>query len=168
MDVKVRTVDGEVVSGVPVTPVFRTPYNYDSDAVSVETGLTCKDESLADQSQRDEADINTIVKRFGLTGQLPSNLRMPQYGDFENALDFRESMEAVAKARESFMEMPADVRAKFHNDPQEFLEYCEERNDKGERVHLEELRKLGLAVPEEVVVESAPLKVHVVNPEVKE
>ena len=42
----------------------------DMDEASVEAGLECKDDSLAVQSQRDEADINTIVRRFGLSGEL--------------------------------------------------------------------------------------------------
>ena len=32
------------------------------DEASVEAGLECKDDSLAVQSQKDEADINTIVR----------------------------------------------------------------------------------------------------------
>ena len=46
----------------------RSEYNYDRDKVSEETGLNCKDLSLAKQSFADECDINNIVKRFGLTG----------------------------------------------------------------------------------------------------
>ena len=55
-----------------VAPFVRSPYNYDMSAVSDETGLCCEDESLAIQSAKEDADINTIVRRFGLTGELPS------------------------------------------------------------------------------------------------
>jgi len=55
----------------------RSPYNYDMAKASVESGLACEDASRAVQSQREDADINVIVKRFGLTGQLPQNVRVP-------------------------------------------------------------------------------------------
>ena len=51
------------------TTVFvRNPYNYDMDKVSNETGLECKDPSLAQQHMKDECDINTIVEQFRVTG----------------------------------------------------------------------------------------------------
>lgn len=116
---------------LPALPAFgcfsRSAYfNYDRDAVSRETGLKCEDPSLAVQSQADEADINTIVKRFGVTGQLPEAVRIPQYGDFRGPSDFQSSMEYVAAAQSAFLELPAALRAEFNNDPGEFLAYVED------------------------------------------
>ncbi len=160
----VVTKDGEVVSGTPRGVFFRTPFNYDTNLASDESGLACLDESLADQSQEEEANINTIVRRFNLTGQLPTDLRVPQYGDFTEVKDFRGAMEAVRQASETFMELPADVRMRFDNDPQKFLEFCGAVDEKGNLENIDEMRKLGLAVPKVEVVESAPMKVEVVNP----
>lgn len=120
---------------------FRTPYNYDTDEFSAENGLECKDESKAIQSQKDEADINTIVKNFGITGQLPTNVRVPTYGDFEYVGDYRSALHALMEADKSFMAMPAEVRSRFENDPQQFLDFC------SDPANLPEMRKLGLAVP---------------------
>lgn len=61
---------------------MRSAYNYLRDDVSFDTGLSCDDESLAQQHMAEDADINVIVKRFGLTGQLPQGHRMPEFGDF--------------------------------------------------------------------------------------
>lgn len=80
--------------------------------------------TLTQQSQADDADINTIVKRFGLTGQLPTNLRTPQYGDFTGINDYASALKAVAQAADEFMRIPAHIRIKFDNDPQTFLEFC--------------------------------------------
>lgn len=124
--------------------------NYDSDLVSDHTGLACLDLSLAVQSQRDEADINTIVRNFGITGRMPENVRVPTYGDFDVVSDYRSAIEAVRAAEASFMAMPAEVRSRFENDPQQFLEFCVNP------ANLEEMRKLGLAVPAPVVVEPVP------------
>lgn len=120
----------------------RSAYNYDMDQVSDETGLKCEDPSLAVQSSLEETDINVIVRRFGLTGQLPQGLVAPQFGDFTSVVDFHSAMNAVRQAGETFMEMPAEVRARFHNDPQEFLLFCEDDANR------DEARKLGLLIPE--------------------
>lgn len=132
----------------------RSAYNYNVDEVSQETGLRCEDESLAQQHQKDEADINTIVRRFGLSGELPSNVRMPQYGDFTGVSDYQSALEAVRAADAAFMTMPADVRSRFENDAAQFVEFClDDRNR-------EEAEKLGLVVPKAVsepkAKESAP------------
>lgn len=129
---------------------LRTPYNYDVDAVSNETGLDCSDSpSLAKQSFADECDINTIVRNFGLTGQLPDPVRPPQYGDFEGIFDYQTALNAVIAADAAFMEMNADVRARFHNDPALFVDFC------SNPANAEEMVKLGLAV--ERLVEASPV-----------
>lgn len=119
---------------------IRAYRNYDVDAVSDDTSLACADPSRAVQSQRDEADINTIVRNFGITGKIPENVRVPSYGDFDIVDDYRSAIDAVRAAEASFMAMPAEVRSRFDNDPQGFLEFCMNP------ANLEEMRKLGLAV----------------------
>lgn len=110
------------------------------EVASLLSGLACGDPSLARQSQAEDADINVIVKRFGLTGKLPDNVRPPTYADFEDVWDFQTAMNAVVAAQASFMAMPADVRARFGNDPHQFVEFCSDEKN------LDEMRRLGLAV----------------------
>lgn len=100
------------------------------------------------QSGKDEADINTLVKRFGLTGQVPQNVRVPLSGDFSDAYDFHTAMRGIRQAEESFAAMPADVRKRFQNDPGLFVDFATELSSDGKALaNLEELRKMGLAVP---------------------
>ena len=120
---------------------FRTPYNYDADAVSRETATVFEDESLAVQSERDECDINTIVHRFGLTGALPTGVRVPMVGDFVGISSYQEALHAVMAAEASFAEMPAEVRAEFGNNPGAFVDFCSDLKN------LPRLRELGLAPP---------------------
>jgi len=128
-----------------VTPPFvRSPYNYDLSLASDESGLRCEDISLAKQSFLEESDINCIVKRFGITGELPTGIRMPTYGDFHGVDDFHSAMNAVALAHEAFDAMPGEVRARFNNDPAAFVDFCSD--DK----NLEEARKLGLVPANEI------------------
>lgn len=119
-------------------PFFRTGYNYDTDEVSRETSIVCEDESLAVQSERDECDINTIVRRFGLTGHLPVGVRMPSYGDFVGVSDYQTALHAIMEADEAFMAMPAEVRERFKNDPAAFIDFCDDP------ANIEEARSLGL------------------------
>lgn len=118
---------------------LRTPYNYDVDAVSNETGLKCEDPSLAQQHFVEECDINYIVERFGVTGQLPENNRpMPTYGDFTGVSDYRQALDAVMQAQDAFMSLPANVRERFDNDPALFVDFCSSTDpaDRSEAIEL--------------------------------
>lgn len=126
-----------------------------AEVESVATGLGDFGPSLTVQSDGEEADINNIVRKFGLTGQMPQGLRVPTYEDFTEVGDYRSAQQALVSARESFMQLPAHVRARFENDPQAFLEFCTEERD-GKLVNIDEMRKLGLAV-DEVKKDTAPV-----------
>lgn len=123
------------------------PFNYDTNAAGDESGLKCEDKSLALQSQAEDADINVILKRFGVTGQMPVSARPVTYQDFEGIFDFRTALEAVRAGEEAFMQLPAEVRSRFSHDPQVFVEFC------SDPANLPELRKLGLA---KEVVDGSP------------
>lgn len=120
------------------TIFVRSDGNYDMNQVSLDTGLKCRDASLAQQSFKEECDINTIVERFHLTGEVPQLQQLPAYQDYEGIFDFQSAMNAVREANETFMAMPAQLRARFHNEPQEFLEFCAKEENR------DEARKLGL------------------------
>lgn len=125
-------------------PFVRSAYNYDLVEASNADAVSEWPPSLTQQSMSEEADINVIVKRFGLTGVMPENVRVPQYGDFTEVTDYTSAMQAIASANSSFMSMPANVRARFDNDPQKFLQFCADKNN------LDEMRAMGLAVPREI------------------
>ena len=116
---------------------------YDNfDDRSNEFGLKCLDSSLTQQQFKEESDINTIVDRFMKTGHLPDPVSMPQYVDYEGVFDFQSAMNVVRQADENFMRMDAKVRSRFHNSPQEFLEFF------ADPANTEEAVRLGLAVPQ--------------------
>ena len=117
----------------------RSEYNYDTDQASLESGLSCDDPSLTHQSFAEECDINTIVRRFGLTGELPTALRLPTYQDFEGVFDFQTAMHAIMQAEDAFMALPADLRARFGNDAARFVDFCSAPEN------ADELVRLGLA-----------------------
>lgn len=117
---------------------MRIPGKYDADAVS-RIVRRQPGESLTKQSFAKAADINEIVRRFGLTGQLPvASQRVPLNGDFCNAPDFQSSMNLLIAARERFDALPAKVRARFGQDPGQMIAFLE--ND----ANRDEAMKLGL------------------------
>jgi len=117
-------------------PFLRTPYNYDVDKVSDETGLTCPEPTLAQQNFKDECDINYIVRQFGLTGELPGKPLSPQYGDFTGVLDYHSAVNAVLAAQDSFMELPAQMRSRFNNDPAELIDFLDNEGNREEAIKL--------------------------------
>jgi len=118
---------------------LRSAYNYDTDEASITSGLECQDPTLTIQSQAEETDINYIVMRFGITGQLPQSLRLPTYQDFSEAGDFQTAMDLILQAQESFDQLPAQARAAFQNNPAYFLDFVENNDNP------EDWEKLGLA-----------------------
>ncbi|WNK14527.1 MAG: internal scaffolding protein [Microvirus sp.] len=120
-------------------PELRTEHNYDRDAISEITGLDCpEDEGRTQQQFAEETDINTIVRRFGLTGQLPENVNMPSSGDFTTVHDFQSAMNLIRQSEQEFMKLPAEMRKRFEHDPQQLINFLEDGNNRPEA------EKLGL------------------------
>ena len=128
--------------------MIRSAYTFDSDAVSNETALDCGDESVTQQCFKDECDINILLAKFAVTGQLPDNVRVPQFVDFEETFDFQSSMNVIRAAEEAFNAMPAEVRDRFQNDPGRFLEFANDASN------YEEALRMGLVIkrPEKAAV----------------
>ena len=120
-----------------MTKVFvRNPYNYDMALASQESGLVCKDPSLAQQHMKDECDINVLVERFGVTGQLPKTPLEPSYGDFSGVSDYHTAMNAIKAADTAFMGLPAQLRAKFDHDPNALLQFLQNEQNRDEAIML--------------------------------
>jgi phage internal scaffolding protein len=117
-------------------PFIRNPYNYDKEEVSNETGLLCKDESLAQQHMKDECDINVIIERFGVTGELPNSPVSPRYGDFSEVTDYHSALNQINATMDDFMAMPAKLRVRFDHDPVKLLEFLENDQNRDEAIQL--------------------------------
>jgi len=111
---------------------LRTPYNYDKDAASNESGLACEEPSLAQQHFKDECDINNILRQFNITGLLPESPLSPRYGDFSGIGDYHTALNRVIAAQDEFEALPAQIRARFNNDPAELIEFLEDDKNRPE------------------------------------
>jgi len=118
------------------SPFLRTPYNYDTDAASNESGLHCEDASLAQQHYKDECDINNILRQFNITGMLPEQAVSPRYGDFTGINDYHSALNQVIAAEDEFMSLPATLRARFENDPAQLIDFLDNPENKNEAIKL--------------------------------
>jgi phage internal scaffolding protein len=120
-----------------MTKVFvRNPYNYDMALASQESGLECQDPSLAQQHMKDECDINVLVERFGVTGNMPVAPIEPSYGDFSGVGDYHTALNKIKAADDAFMALPAKIRAKFDHDPNALLNYLQNEENRDEAIQI--------------------------------
>ena len=122
----------------------KNPITYDRDKNSDSAKLVFIRPSRTKQSFRDECDINNILRQFNVTGQLPVGSVQPQYGDFSGITDYQSALNAVMAAQDSFLQLPAKVRAKFDNDPALFVDWASDEANK------DEMKALGLLREETV------------------
>lgn len=137
---------------------LRTPYNYSMDAASVASGLDCSadGEGKAQQHFKEECDINTIVRRFGLTGDFPENFNMPLSADITEAVsDFHTAANMILAAEEEFMRLPGELRAEFQNDPGQLIAFLENPENRARAVELKLLQEAP-AAPEPMLVRVVP------------
>lgn len=131
---------------------LRTPYNMDLKQNSDETGTECEVETRTQIHMQDETDINLIMERYGMTGELPQNVRPVLMEEFEGVFDYQTAMNTLVEADRAFMQMPAGTRARFGNNPQNFLEFLAKEENRDEAV------KMGLVMPRPKVEEKPPEK----------
>lgn len=108
-------------------------------------------ESLTQQHFKEECDINTIMRKYETSGLLNHiNQFGGEYGDFLEAPDYHTALNQIMEAQDMFMSLPSKIRAKFGNDPEEFLVFVQDPEN------IEELRRLGLAKPVEPIARDEP------------
>ena len=124
---------------------------YTDCQAAVEAG----EEIRVEQYHKNEVDINNIVRRHGadLIGKVAA-LQQWRYDDVTGN-DFQESMNALIKARDTFADVPSDIRKQFDNDPAKFMDFVYNPDNK------DKLVEMGLAHAEPVV---EPIEVVVANP----
>ena len=99
---------------------WRHEYDTERDQQEGDACRTFNDQdSLTQQSFSIDADINVIVQRLGLDRQElpPAPIDPSYYGDVSNVPDLRAILDQANDARNRFMELPAKLRARFHNEP---------------------------------------------------
>lgn len=94
---------------------IRSQADDDQDIWSANTGIDCSDaEDMARQEFKEETDINNILRRFGLNGFLNNDGR---YTDTDYTIDLQSALTTISDARQTFEDLPANIREKYPTMP---------------------------------------------------
>lgn len=64
---------------------------------------------MARQEFKEEADINYMLSRFGITQPRGT----PTFGTWDDTIDLQTALQSVSDAREAYKQLPENLRAKF-------------------------------------------------------
>lgn len=98
---------------------------YDPLVQSLKGAIDTGDETIVQQHFAEEVDINTIVRRFGMTAAMPAGVPGGIFGDFTGVTDYESAVAAIDRAKSGFMALPPDVRERFGNNPGNLIEYAQ-------------------------------------------
>lgn len=87
--------------------------------------FVCEGEGRTEQAHRDKVNINSIMSRYRKTGVVPQAVGGSVYGDFSACTDYHSACEAVRRADEAFMSLPAAMRKHFDHDPHKLLAFLD-------------------------------------------
>lgn len=101
-----------------------------------------KEPSKTQQQYKDECDVNNIMKRYQQTGEIHHlNRSQGVYADLSEIKDYQSMLNTVLAAQETFEALPANVRARFENNPAKLIEFVQDTKN------LDEGIKLGIFEP---------------------
>ncbi|AXH73102.1 MAG: internal scaffolding protein [Microviridae sp.] len=108
------------------------------------------------QSFKDECDINTLMRRYQSTGEIPQmDTRTPQFLD-ATGYDYQQHMTFIAEANSLFQDLPSAIRNQFANDPAKFLDFtADDRN----RVKMAEMGLLSTEATKAILYPPDPIKI---------
>lgn len=100
-------------------------------------GIVFNDPSLAKQSYADEVDVNKLMERAAVTGQLSvSDVNGMYYGDASEIPDLFSALSAVARGEAAFMALNWETRERFHNSVGELYAFLSDPKNYDEGVKL--------------------------------
>lgn len=100
--------------------MFKTRY----DSRVPTQGTLNEEDSLTLQSEYPQTTIDYYLKRYSATGLLgdPARAEAGQYIDVSEIGDFQEMQNKVLAVRNAFMELPAEERRQYGDDPALWVE----------------------------------------------
>lgn len=136
-------------------------YDEEGNQIRKRVGIDCQmaiedgEKVLVEQSHIDEVDINKIIKRHGTDLIAKTSVLTQFVYDDVTGNDFQETMNILIKARDTFSNVPSNIRKQFDNDPAKFMDFVYNAENK------DKLVEMGLADPPPA--EPQPVQVEVVN-----
>lgn len=85
--------------------------NSDGATIIFSEDLIIENEDMARQEYAQEADINYMLSRFGVTPRRGD----PTYGETDDTVDLQNAIHSVREARAGYYNLPKEIREKFPN-----------------------------------------------------
>lgn len=106
---------------------FNSAYSKKDKVALIDCQAARKSGDIAQTVQSDavECDINVIYNRYLKKGIVPDHLIRAQgvFADATSVPNFHEAQNIIAQGNQLFDALPSRIREKFHNDPQEYLDF---------------------------------------------
>lgn len=84
-----------------------------------------------------QSNINNIINKYAKNGINPFVLtKDSKFGDFTKVPSHQEALELVIRAEDHFMQLPAELRSRFNNDPGELLDFLGDKANRKEAISL--------------------------------
>lgn len=111
----------------------------------------------AKQEMREAVDLNSIIKRYNQTGQMPGFMQSapPVFADVSQFGDFASALRRVTAAQDTFAALPADIRSRFGNEAANLVAFIQDDTNYDEAVKLGIVEKK--ALPEPLPPPAAPV-----------
>lgn len=97
------------------------------------------DLSLTQQHHKDAHDINAIMRKYQKIGvdynRLPPNTS-GMYGDFSKVKTYEQACQSAIDIQNSFATLPSSLRKRFENDPQQLINFLNDKNNRAEAIAL--------------------------------
>lgn len=107
----------------------------DNERHGLAAAIKCDDPSLTVQSFTEDANINVLARRFGIT-DIPFAPVSQEVIDLTNPPDLRDILEARRAAADHFSSLPMKLRKRFRNSPEELWDFLHDPENRDEAVRL--------------------------------
>lgn len=95
-----------------------------------------------EQQHKEKVDVNNIIKKYQQNLPITHlNRNRGVYADLSLMTDYQGMLDAVSQAQKAFNDLPANLRSRFQNDPEQLLNFLQDSKNKEEAI------KLGLINP---------------------
>jgi len=95
-----------------------------------DVSVDCSSPLITDQSQKNECDINVIMKNYANTGMLShTSTKTPKYIDNTTIPNLEKAYDIVYRAEEAFFDLPPDIRRLMDNDPSQLENFISNPNN---------------------------------------
>lgn len=95
--------------------------------------------SMAQEHFKDEVDINNIMKKYQKVGISYNHLPQSSkglYGDFTAVKTFEQAHQAILDTEKNFSTLPSQIRKRFDNNPQQLINFLNDKQNRDEAIQL--------------------------------